>query len=177
MMKERVTEAERDGDIAEKGVQKQKRRNYKKELERAIAEKNEYLERLLRTAAEFDNFRKRVNNEKLELIEKGNADLISAILPILDDLERFASLGAENCDFEALHQGVILILKNFTKILGDFGLVEMAPLNKPFDPEKHEALLQMEMKDTAPDIVIEQHLKGYELKDKVLRHAKVVVSK
>ncbi|MBN1466056.1 nucleotide exchange factor GrpE [candidate division KSB1 bacterium] len=167
----------KDEDIPTTDGQKQKRKNYKKELERAVAEKEQLLEKLLRTAAEFDNFRKRVYNEKQELIEKGNADLITAVLPILDDLERFAALSGENCDFAALQQGVSMILKNFIKILGDYGLVEMAPLNKPFDPEKQEAIMQMERKDTPSDIVIEQHVKGYELKDKVLRHAKVVVSK
>ena len=177
MIEENVIEAEKESGTPQHKVQKPKRRNYKKELERAIAEKNELLEKLLRTAAEFDNFRKRVNNEKLELIEKGNADLINSILPILDDLERFASAGHENHDFKALHQGVVMILKNFKKTLADFGLTEMETVEQPFDPEKHEALLQMEKEGVEPDIVIEQHLKGYEFKDKVLRHAKVIVSK
>lgn len=167
----------KDDDIAKTDGQKQKRKNYKKELEKAVAERDQLLEKLLRTAAEFDNYRKRVANEKIELIERGNADLIAAVLPILDDLERFAAVSNEKCDFAALQQGVSMILRNFKKILSDFGLVEMEPLNKPFDPEKQQALLQMERQDSAPDIVIEQHVKGYELKDKVLRHARVVVSK
>jgi len=177
MTTEKTVEAKKDSRTTESNVKKTKRRNYKKELEQAVAEKNELLEKLLRTAAEFDNYRKRVNNEKLAWIDNGKAELISSILPVLDDLERFASVDSENQDFEALHQGVVIILKNFKKALGDSGLVEMEPINEPFDPEKHDALIQMEREDLQPDIVIEQHQKGYEFKDQVLRHAKVVVSK
>jgi len=152
------------------------RRNYKKELQQALAEKNDLKDKLLRTAAEFDNFRKRTNNEKPEWMDQARADLITAILPVLDDLQRFMAAD-ENKDYEVLHAGVEMITKNFQKILGDYGLKEMEAVGQPFDPEKHDALLQMEVQDKEPDIVVEQHIKGYEFKDKVLRHAQVIVSK
>lgn len=153
------------------------RRNYKKEFAQAVAERNDLHEKLLRTAAEFDNFRKRVMNERAEWNDRATAELITAILPIMDDLERFAAVDENNKDFDVLLQGVVLILKNFKRILGDYGLVELDTVNQPFDPEKHDALLQMQVKDVEPDIVVEQHVKGYEFKDQVIRHAKVIVSK
>ncbi|MBN1479835.1 nucleotide exchange factor GrpE [candidate division KSB1 bacterium] len=171
---EKETETQKANDIS--STTRTKRRNYKKELEQAIAEKNELQEKLLRTAAEFDNYRKRVNNERAEWIDRASADLIASILPILDDLERFAAVESDQ-DFETLHKGVVLILKNFQRILDDYGLVELDTINKPFDPEKHDALLQVQLDDVEPDTVVEQHLKGYEFRDKVIRHAKVIVSK
>ncbi len=164
-------------DSPEKTSQQKKRRNYKKELEKTVAEKNDLRDKLLRTAAEFDNFRKRVNNEKPEWMDQARAQVLGAILPVFDDLQRVADVEDEKKDYEALHAGLMLVLKNFSKILGDLGLVEMETVNQPFDPEKHDALMQMSVPDVESDIVVDQHVKGYEYKDKVLRHAKVIVSK
>ena len=152
------------------------RRNYKKELQQVVAERDELREKWLRTAAEFDNFRKRTNNEKPEWTDVGRADVLTAILPVLDDLMRFSAVD-EHKDYDALHKGIELIGKNFEKILTDIGLVEMTTIDQPFDPEKHDALMQMPVDGKDADIVVEQHLKGYEFKDKVLRHAQVIVSK
>ena len=132
---------------------------------------------MLRVAAEFDNYCKRVANERLEWMQQAQTTLIESVLPVLDDLERIESANDEQKDYETLHDGILLILKSFRKILSDYGLVEMKTVGEPFDPEKHDALLQIETKDKEPDVVVEQHLKGYEFKDKVIRHAKVIVSK
>ena len=178
MAKEKVTEPNKESGSAEKEApKKRKRRNYKKELEQAVAENVELKDRLLRTIAEFDNFRKRVNSEKLELVNKGSENFITSILPILDDLDRFAAVDEENSGFEMLQQGVLMIQKSFLKVLDDHGVSKMETLDQPFDPEKHDALMQIEIEDKEPDIIVEQHLNGYEFKDKVLRHARVVVSK
>lgn len=171
----KIEETEKSGST-KKTSEKPKRRNYKKELQQAVAERDELKEKLLRTAAEFDNFRKRTNNEKPEWMDIARGEILTAVLPILDDLQRF-SVVDENKDYDALHKGVELIAKNFQKILTDIGLVEMDTIDQPFDPEKHDALMQMPVDDKDADIVVEQHLKGYEFKDKVLRHAQVIVSK
>ncbi len=163
-------------DNDKKTTKSVKRRNYKKELEQALFEKNELKDKLLRTAAEFDNFRKRVNQEKSELVDYAHAELIGALLPVLDDLDRFAQSG-DNTDYETLHQGVIMVHKKFLKILKDMGLQDMKAVGEPFDPNKHDALMQVENADVDSDVVVEEHIKGYEYKDKVIRHAKVIVSK
>lgn len=157
--------------------EKTKRRNYKKELQQAIAEISDLKEQLLRKAAEFDNFRKRTNNEKIEIIEKANAELLLALLPLLDDLERFSKSDNVKNDLNALPKGVEMVHKNFIKILEEQGLCEMETVGKQFDPDKHDALMQQEAKNTPPDIILDEHLKGYEFRDRVLRHAKVIVSK
>lgn len=156
---------------------KTKRRNYKKELKQAVEEKNELKHKLLRVAAEFDNYRKRVNQEKAELGQYANAELVGALLPVLDDLDRFAQTNPNDMDVETLHQGIVMVQKKFAKILNEQGLTEMETVGQPFDPNKHDALMQVEQPDTDPDIVVEEHVKGFEFKDKVLRHAKVIVSK
>jgi len=153
-----------------------KRHNYKKELQAAVAEKDDLRDKLLRTAADFDNYRKRSQQEKLELYESANADLIRRLLPVLDNLDRFADAGNANAD-DPLSQGVSLIRKNLAKILQDTGLKEMTTKGAPFDPARHDALMLVDANDVEPHTVVEEHQKGYEFKDKILRHAKVIVSK
>ncbi len=176
MPKDNKIEKEKKSGSTKKTSEKPKRRHYKKELQQAAAERDELKEKLLRTAAEFDNFRKRTNNEKPEWMDVARGEILAAVLPVLDDLQRF-SIVDEYKDYDALHKGVELIAKNFHKILTDSGLVEMDTINQPFDPEKHDALMQMPVDGAEADIVVEEHLKGYEFKDKVLRHAQVIVSK
>ncbi len=154
-----------------------KRRNYKKELEQATAENKDLKEKFLRIAAEFDNYRKRIDREMIVLRESAKADIVSQLLPVMDDLERSLDAGSEKHDAKSLLEGIGLIQKNFLRILQDEGLKPMDSVGKPFDPEKHEALLQIEAKDKDSEVVVEEHLKGYEFKDRVIRHAKVIVSK
>jgi len=155
----------------------QKRRNYKKELEQATAENKDLKEKFLRIAAEFDNYRKRVDREMIVLRESAKAELVSQLLPVLDDLERSIDAGSKNHDANSLLEGIKLVQKSFLRTLQNEGLKPMNSVGEPFDPEKHEALLQIEAKDKDPEIVVEEHLKGYEFKDRVIRHAKVIVSK
>ena len=175
-MSEEIQNAEKK-ETSKNNKKSVNRRNYKKELEQAVQENIELKDKLLRTAAEFDNFRKRVNQEKSELIDYAHSELISALLPVLDDLDRFAQSNVENMDFETLHQGVIMVQKKFKKILIDLGLQHMQTVGQPFDPNKHDALMQVDNPDVDSDTVVEEHVKGYEFKDKVLRHAKVIVNK
>lgn len=152
------------------------RHNYKKELQAAISEKEDLRDKLLRTAADFDNYRKRAQQEKLELYESANADLIRRLLPVLDDLERFADAGNANAE-DPLSQGVSLIRKNLAKILQDTGLQAMTTKGAPFDPSRHDALMLVDAVDVEPHTIVEEHQKGYEFKNRILRHAKVIVSK
>ena len=156
-------------------VTEKKRHHYKKELQRVSAERDDLREKLLRTAADFDNYRKRAQQEKIELLSFANAELIRKMLPVLDDMNRLAEAGS-NAD-DPMVQGVNMIRKNFWKILQDEGLREMTSVGEPFDPDRHDALLLIETDEAAPNTVVEEHQKGYEFKDRILRHAKVIVSK
>ena len=134
-------------------------------------------DRLLRQMAEFDNYRKRSEREFVSLITNANESLIKEILPVVDDLGR--SLSAENNagDSQSFKEGVRLIYNKFLKMLESQGVQPMKTVGEPFDSEKHEALMQMEREDTPPDIVLEEYERGYTMNDRVIRHAKVIVSK
>ncbi|MDZ7373010.1 MAG: nucleotide exchange factor GrpE [candidate division KSB1 bacterium] len=179
-------------EAAEEGLEtaecKKKRRrlqDLEKELERKdrlLEEKERELEELrdlyIRKLAEFDNFRKRTQREFVELVRNANADLILQILPVVDDFERslkVADQGIENP--QAFVEGVRMIYQKLVGLLEKQGVKKIESVGKPFDPEKHEALLQVEVEGVEPNTVIEEHQPGYFLNDKVLRHAKVIVSK
>ena len=164
----------------EQKIQKEKpvkRRNYKKELEIALKDNKELKEQLLRIAAEFDNYRKRSDREKTSLIEFASADLITSLLPVLDDFTRSLDVNIQKGDKDTLLEGIKLVHKSFLKILQDQGLKAMDCEGQKFNPEIHDALLQIEMKGKESDTIIEEHVKGYVYKDRVIRHAKVVVAK
>ena len=155
---------------------KPKRRNYKKELEQSLIEAAELKDQLLRIAAEFDNFRKRSQSEKKDLVSQANAGFIASLLPVMDDFDRFALFNNEG-DIDSIRQGFDMVNKKLHTILQNQGLVHMECVGQPFDPEKHDALMQVEAKDYESDYVVEEHQKGYEFNGLVVRHAKVIVSK
>ncbi|MDZ7369977.1 MAG: nucleotide exchange factor GrpE [candidate division KSB1 bacterium] len=172
-----MTQAETVQNNVEPIAASKKKRNYKKELEAALAERDALKEMLLRTAAEFDNYRKRIQQEKAELVESANAGLIKKLLPVLDDLNRLCESTAEKAQEDPVLQGIELIRRNFTRILEDEGVREMKTKGEPFDPERHEALMLVEAEGVPPNTVVEEHQRGYEYKEKILRHARVIVSK
>ena len=151
----------------------------KKKVEAFEVEKNELNDRFLRKVAEFDNYKKRTETEYSQLIKNASADLITDLLPVLDDLERSLA-SVEDKDkadnFEHFHEGVELIYKNLSKVLEKRGVKPIESVGQKFDPEKHDALMQMES-DQPSDTIIDEHLKGYEMHDRVLRHSQVLVSK
>jgi molecular chaperone GrpE len=155
----------------------EKRTSLKRELEAAHQENKALKEQMLRLAAEFDNFKKRVDRERMNIIDTANLDLVKSLLPVIDDLERSLEVSEKKVDYKTFVSGVDLILRNLLKILKDQGLRVMETIDRPFDPEKHDALLQVEAEGKEANIVIDEHVKGYEFKDRVLRHAKVIVSK
>lgn len=154
---------------------KSKRHSYKKDLDKALQEKEELQDKLLRLAAEYDNFRKRTEREFALVRDNAKADVLNAVLTVLDDLDR--SLEAGDKDPESILDGIKIIQKSFLKALESHGLKVMESVGDPFDPERHDALLQVESEEYEPDHVVDEHVKGYMLNDRVLRHAKVVVSK
>jgi molecular chaperone GrpE len=156
------------------------------ELEQVIALLKD---QLLRKAAEFDNYKKRNEAESLTVIRFANEDLLLKILPVVDDLERsFKALGAGQegagaaADGDparreaAFVAGVELIFGKLRKALEQAGLKPFESVGKPFDPELHDALLQVPREDVPHHTVVEEIDRGYQRNDRVVRHARVIVS-
>lgn len=152
-----------------------------KKLEKQIASLKEEVENLndlnLRRAAEFENFKKRKERETEEFWKLANLRLIKKLLPIADDFERSLKAAEKDKDCEALLEGVALVYKSLKSVFADEGVVEMDALNQPFNPEIHEALMQVEKEGVESNIVLDQHQKGYMIGDSLIRPAQVVVSK
>jgi len=146
------------------------------EKDRLTAELQEMNNKYLRLYAEFENYKKRVNKDKEELVKYGNESLLYELLPIIDNLE-MALRHASNNVSSGLVQGVEITLKELQKILEKFGLIAIEANNKPFDPLVHHAMTQNERDDIDEKIVVEEFRKGYMLRDKVLRPSLVAVSK
>ena len=132
-------------------------------------------ERLLRSAAEFDNFKKRALKEKEDTQKFGSERLLKDFLPVMDNLER-ALDHAEQHDLKQVIEGVRLVQKLFESTLAKHGVIGFSAVGKAFDPGFHEALMQQES-DQPPNTVVSEMARGYKLHDRLVRPAAVVVSK
>jgi len=144
--------------------------------EGSAAELQETKDKYIRLFAEFENFRRRTARENFELVASANAKLIGKLTEILDNfhLAFDPKLKAEKLeDFET---GLRLIYNKFKEILSDEGLIEIDPVNEEFDPNLHEALMQQPSEEVPENHIIQVFQKGYKVKNKILKHAKVVVS-
>jgi molecular chaperone GrpE len=150
-------------------------KSLQKEIDTLKGELTETKDRMLRQAAEFDNFRKRKQKEEMEWMRTARESVIRDLLPVLDDFERMLLNGIPGN--EAQTKGVELIREKLMGILEGKGLSQMESLGKRFDPDYHDALLTVERDDVEPGIVVDVHENGYLMHDRVLRHAKVIVSK
>jgi molecular chaperone GrpE len=146
------------------------------EKERPTAELQEINDKYLRLYAEFENYKKRANKDKEELLKYGNEKLILEILPIIDNLELALKHASDNIN-EGLIQGVEITLKELNKALEKFGLRVIEADGKPFDPSLHHAMMQIDRDDIEENTIVEEFRKGYILEDKVLRPSYVAVSK
>lgn len=139
------------------------------------AEVAEWKDRFLRLQAEFDNYRKRTLREKMELVETGGRDVLLAMLPVRDDVQRAVDAMRQSDDLEALRAGVTLIAQKFTEALRQRGVAEIEVRDKEFDPDLSEAVAKFAAGEEKKGRVIDVVQTGYMLGDKVLRFAKVVV--
>ena len=143
------------------------------ELDAQIADLRD---QLLRKAADFENFRKRNNQDKQNAIEYANQSLLLDIIPVIDDLERAIQAGESSSDVKALLEGVKMIEKRLTSQLETkWGLKRFTSEGEPFDPNRHEALMVEKAPDIAEAVVKEDLSRGYMLKDRVIRTSKVKV--
>ena len=138
----------------------------------------EYWDRLLRVQADSDNTRKRLEREKQDFVKFANEGIILELLNILDDLERTVDLAqSKHQDLSAFLKGVEMILAHLYEMLKEYGVKPIEAQGKLFDPHYHEVLMQAENKDVPEHTILEELQKGYLLNDRVIRTAKVKVSK
>lgn len=148
------------------------------EIRQELEELDELRDRHLRLAAEFENFRKRTRREMAEARERAQADLAGRLLDALDDLERVLESPADSTSAEALHEGIEMVHRKIRKELGEAGLSKMDARGERFDPEYHEALLTTPVDDPEDaDMISRVLINGYTFGDRVLRPARVAVTK
>jgi molecular chaperone GrpE len=145
-------------------------------LEEKTRESSEYFDKWLRLRAEMENFKKRMQKEKADLLKFGSEDLLKALLPILDNLNRAIDQGKNSNEDSPLLTGVEMIQKDFLGTLERFGVKPIQAVGEVFDPEKHEALSQEES-DLEVNRVVSAVQNGYLFHDWLLRPAKVIVSR
>jgi molecular chaperone GrpE len=149
----------------------------KKRVEEKEKEVREHHDRLLRVAADFDNYKKRAAKEKEEWAKFANEDLIKSILPFVDNLERAVNHSEKTQDIQVLIEGIKLTVQQLLQTLNKFGVSSIESVGRPFDPSMHEAMMVVETNQHEPNRVVEEFQKGYLLNDRLLRAATVSVSK
>jgi len=150
-------------EIAEKKIE---------ELELHVKELND---RLLRKAAEFENYKRRTENDQLNLLSYAAESFITRLLPVVDDFERSLQ-HIDDINNDSIKTGIKLVYEKLLKVLNDQGVKKMESVGKPFNVNEHDALMQRKDDTFPPHTVLEEIEKGYLYKDKVIRHAKVIVS-
>jgi molecular chaperone GrpE len=146
------------------------------ELEQTVGQLKD---QLLRKAAEFENYKRRTENDYAAMVRFSTEEMITRLLPIIDDFDRSMKAGKPQegtSEDGSFYRGVELIYAKFRKLLESHDVKEMEVLGKPFDPSLHDALLQVPNSSVPPHTVLEVVDKGYLLHDKVIRHARVIVS-
>ena len=131
----------------------------------------------MRTAADFDNFRKRTRREVDDAKKAGREDLLRAVLPVFDNIERAIQSAQRATDVKAVADGLSMVLRQFSEALTRTGIQKVATVGAPFDPGVHEAIQQVETSDHAPGTVIAEVQPGYVQGDRLIRAAMVVVAK
>lgn len=145
-------------------------------LAKAEAEAAEWRDKYLRLQAEFDNYRKRTLKEKMSLVESGGENVIKALLPVVDDVDRALAAMEKSDDVEALRGGVRLISQKFNEVMRQQGVSEIEAVGKEFDVDEHEAVARFPIDGKNSGEIIDVVQKGYKLGEKVIRYAKVVVA-
>jgi molecular chaperone GrpE len=140
-------------------------------------ERDDYYDRLLRKTAEFDNYRKRTERERIQLSEAAAADLLTELLPLVDDMERALKADPGGDAGEAVRKGVELIHKQMTDLLRKRGVRTIEAVGADFDPRYHQAVVQEVSPDHREGEVIEEFARGYVLGDRLLRPSMVKVAK
>jgi molecular chaperone GrpE len=147
------------------------------DLAAARAEAESYLDDLRRLQADFDNYRKRMLREQTARVASASQALVARLLPVLDNFELAVSHAEQSRDFDRMLKGVEMVFGELREVLQGEGLVKIEAEGKPFDPERHEAVVAVEQEGAEPGTVVDVVRTGYELRGKVLRPAMVKVAK
>jgi len=179
------TKSEKEKDIKQNAAEKKEpdteKKPRSKKTKKAIVEEYgqklaEINDKYLRLYSEFDNYRKRTLKEKIELTKTASSEIITSLLPVLDDCDRAKKSIHESKDLEAVKQGMELIIDKFKNILIQKGLEAMESIGEEFNTDKHEAITNIPAPtEDQKGKVIDETEKGYILKGKVIRYAKVIV--
>ena len=165
-------------EVKEEAEKSEEKEYSKKEKKDPLKEKlDELNDRLIRQVAEFDNFRKRTDREKAQMFEQGQGSVLEKLLPIVDNFERGLAAVPEDEKDGAFADGMNKIYKQLTKQLEDLGVTPIEAVGKEFDPNLHNAVMQVESEEYESGIVAQELQKGYKFHDTVLRHSMVGVSK
>lgn len=148
----------------------------KAELDEKSKKCEEYLNMLQRTAAEFDNYKKRTSREKDALYSEAVSDVAASILPVVDNMERAVQACSREEDHKVLKEGIELVNRQFREAMKSVGIEEIKSLNENFDPQLHNAVMHVEDEALGKNTVVEEFQKGYIYKDKVIRHSMVKVA-
>jgi len=147
------------------------------EVDQARSEAKAHQEQYLRTLADMENLRKRTQREKEELAKFANENILREILPVIDNLERAVEHAEQAQSSEGLLEGVQMTLDQFSQVLDRFGVKPVDAVGEPFDPALHQAMGQMETAEFPANTVAQQMQKGYQLNERLLRPAMVMVAK
>lgn len=165
-------------EVKEEAEKTEEKESSKKEKKDPLKEKlDELNDRLIRQVAEFDNFRKRTDREKAQMFEQGQGSVLEKLLPIVDNFERGLAAVPEDEKDGAFADGMNKIYKQLIKQLEDLGVTPIEAVGKEFDPNLHNAVMQVESEEYESGIVAQELQKGYKFHDTVLRHSMVGVSK
>ena len=167
------TEQTADEVKTEKAEKKEKKNKKDAEIEKLKAELENKNDLLLRTAAEFDNFKKRTERERATIAEYAKANIIKQLLPILDNIGRAAAADKDTPDYI---KGIEMIVKQFEGIAGNLGIEEVAKEGDVFDPNCHEAVMHIEDENLGENVIAQVLQKGYKIGDTVIRPAMVSVA-
>ena len=170
----KASETDKETEKSEDAGKKEKAPEKKKDpKDEKIDELND---KLRRSMAEFDNYRKRTDKEKSAMYEIGAKDVIEKILPIVDNFERGLNTIPEDAKGTAFAEGMEKIYKQFVKTLDDLGVKPIEAVGKPFDPNFHNAVMHVEDEEAGESEIVEEFQKGYMYHDTVLRHSMVKVA-
>ena len=186
-MSKEKSKKERNEKEEVKGTDQQKANNASDDIEKEFEkfnvqienlekEKDALRDQLLRKAAEFENYKRRTETEQTNLLKYSSESIIAKLLPIIDDLERSLKHMDDAKDLDSIKNGVKMIYDKFMRILDAQGVKKIEAAGKPFDVDFHEALMQQKSDGVEPHTVLEEVESGYIYKDRVIRHAKVIVS-
>ncbi len=177
VMDEEQSASEEKSAVRELEISAAEQPEENRELVQAQQEARENHDRFLRVAAEFENYKKRMEKEKSDLIKYANEGLMKELLGVIDNLQRALEQAEQNAQAESLVEGIRMILKQMEDTLGKHGVFEIQALGKAFNPNLHEAMMHEAANEHAENTVIDEFQKGYVLKDRLLRPSLVKVSK